>query len=137
VIARVRTVDAMVSRIGASDAIRKADLEAGDRILVVTQNSTYTIHVLGGGAYSITGGWFDRQGLSPIRLSIAGCTWGGAAIRRDIVAAPGLRIEFSNRVLTTPIRRARLLRPGMERMLRPVQAAELFDVCYRGDAHRT
>ncbi len=37
-------------------------------------------------------------------------TWGGSAIKQDIIAAPGLRLEFGNRVLTTPIRHVRLIR---------------------------
>ena len=146
---RVRTVDAMVARLGG-EAIRKSDLREGDRVLVVTQNSLYTIRVLGGGSYSISGGWFDRQGMSPIRISISGCTWGGAAIRRDIVAAPGLRIEFSNRVLTTPIRRARLLRgadasPGVRVVVpraatdpgldSPSLLLDLFFACYDDRSH--
>ncbi|MFZ0737871.1 MAG: hypothetical protein WBL70_05365 [Candidatus Acidiferrales bacterium] len=60
--------------------------------------------------YWVWGGWFDRQRIAPQRVGINGCTWGGSAIKRDIVAAAGLRLEFANSVLTTWIRQARVIR---------------------------
>jgi hypothetical protein len=60
--------------------------------------------------YWVSGGWFDRQRISPQRIGINGCTWGGSAIKRDIVAAAGLRLEFANSVLTTWIRQVRVIR---------------------------
>ena len=60
--------------------VYKKDLQFGDLVLVKTYNSTYTVRVLDDGFYSVSGGWFDTQGLSPMKLKIAGCTWGGAAL---------------------------------------------------------
>ena len=47
---------------------------------------------------------------APRRVRVNGCTFGGSAIKTDIVAAPGLFMEFDTLVCTTRIRAARLLR---------------------------
>jgi len=132
VIARVRTVDAILQQVGRFEALRKGDLQRGDRVLVSTENSLYRIHVEEDGSYSISGGWFDRNGLSPATTSIAGCTWGGTAIKRDLVAARGLRLEFGNRVVTSTIREVRVIRDGAENLvaLHPALSAALFRACY-------
>ena len=109
-IARARTVDAMTRVAARMESVRKADLRPGDRVLVATKNSVYAIDLDEDSLYSISGGWFDREGLAPAHLSIAGCTWGGSAIHRDIVAAPGLQLEFGNRVVTSTIRQVRIIR---------------------------
>jgi hypothetical protein len=131
-IARVRTVDAILDQVGRFEAIRKADLRRGDRVIVATENSLYSIHVEDEGSYSVSGGWFDRNGMSPATLSISGCTWGGTAIKRDLVAARGLRLEFGNRVVTSPIRDVRVIRSGVLELagLESVSAAALFRACY-------
>jgi len=133
-IARLRTVAAMLEQIGRSRSVRKAELKSGDRIRVTTENSVYSIRVLEDAVYSVSGGWFDRQGMSPSRVSIAGCTWGGSVIRNDIVAACGLHIEFGNRVVTSKIREVRLIRePGDEGdpvSAPPLKSAELLTACY-------
>jgi hypothetical protein len=131
-IARVRTVDAILEQMGRFESIRKADLRRGDRVLVATENSLYCINVEEEGSYSVSGGWFDRNGMSPVTLSISGCTWGGTAIKRDLVAARGLRLEFGNRVVTSPIREVQVIR-GEARLLigmQPISAALLFRACY-------
>jgi hypothetical protein len=131
-IARVRTVDAILHQMGHFEAIRKGDLRLGDQVLVSTENSLYTIQVQDEGTYSISGGWFDRNGLSPALTSITGCTWGGTAIKRDLVAARGLRLEFGNRVVTSPIREVRVIRGDARglRGLAPISSADLFRACY-------
>jgi hypothetical protein len=131
-IARVRTVDAILEQVGRFEAIRKADLRRGDRVIVATENSLYSIHVEDEGTYSVSGGWFDRNGISPTTMSISGCTWGGTAIKRDLVAARGLRLEFGNRVVTSPIREVRVIRGGLQllRDLGPARSADLFRACY-------
>lgn len=131
-IARARTVNLILDRLGLFETLPKSDLNCGDRVLVATENSVYSIRVLGESLYSISGGWFDRQGLSPARITIAGCTWGGSAIKRDIVAARGLRLEFGNRVVTSPIRKVRVIRGGERETsrLRLVSSRELFIACY-------
>ena len=131
-IARLRTVNAILDRVGDLESVRKADLHSGDRVLVATENSVYSIHVLGDSTYSIRGGWFDRQGLSPVTISIAGCTWGGTAIKNDIVAACGLHLEFGNRVVTSRIREVRVIRgeTGEDLRLLSLDNQELLTACY-------
>ena len=85
--------------------VRKAELQFGDMVLIKTRNSLYSISVLESDYYLVSGGWFDRKGLSPTKASISGCTWGGSIIKVDTLAACGLRLEFGNRVLTTPIQK--------------------------------
>jgi hypothetical protein len=98
------TLNALVRHADRLRAVRKSDLNFGDRVFVTTANSVYSIHVLEDGYYSISGGWFDRKGLSPMKTTITGCTWGGSAILMDVVAACGLHLEFGNQVLTSGIR---------------------------------
>ncbi len=92
------------------DQVRKADLQPGDWVFIKTLQSTYRIKVKGSGRYEVSGGWFDKKALSPMELGIAGCTWGGSAIKIDIVAACGLCLEFANRLITSPIQRIILFR---------------------------
>jgi hypothetical protein len=131
-IARVRTVDAILDQVGRFEAIRKADLRRGDRVIVATENSLYSIHVEDEGTYSVSGGWFDRNGMSPVTLSISGCTWGGTAIKRDLVAARGLRLEFGNRVVTSPIRDVRVIRGEIGELhgMHSIASVDLFRACY-------
>lgn len=88
----------------------KADLQFGDLVLITTRNSVYSICVLDADLYLVSGGWFDRKGLSPVKASITGCTWGGSIIKVDTLAACGLHLEFGNRVVTTTIQDVSVLR---------------------------
>jgi hypothetical protein len=92
----------------------KNDLRFGDIILVTTLNSVYTVQVLQDGFYLVSGGWFDKKGLSPMKTTINGCTWGGSIIKIDIMAACGLCMEFGNRVVTTPIQKVCIIPNGGE-----------------------
>ena len=107
-----RTLGAIIGDTDQLVQVDKAGLREGDWIVVTTLNSTYSIRVLRGGFYRISGGWFDRQGLSPLRTTISGCTWGGSAIKVDIVAACGLHLEFGNRVVTSRIQQVQVFRFG-------------------------
>jgi hypothetical protein len=122
----------MLEQVTVMEQVRKTDLCHRDQLLVATENSVYSICVHDDATYSISGGWFDSQGLSPVRMSIAGCTWGGTAIKQDIVAACGLRLEFGNRVVTTPIREVRVFRgDSLESpRFRRVDHGALFPACY-------
>jgi hypothetical protein len=134
VIALARTVNAVLDQVGRIELVRKADLRCGDQLLVITENSVYLIQVHGDATYSISGGWFDHQGLSPARISISGCTWGGSVIKCDIVAACGLRLEFGNRVVTSRIREVRLVRDGgAPREVFPPPTRQLLVSCYGPD----
>jgi hypothetical protein len=92
----------------------KSDLRVGDHVFVKTHNSLYVIRVAGNGSYLVSGGWFDRKGLSPMKTTIAGCTWGGSIIKVDVVAACGLCLEFGNRLTTSAIRKVFVFRRGVE-----------------------
>jgi len=94
------------------EQVRKNDLQFGDMVLITTRNSLYSVYVLDEERYMVSGGWFDRKGLSPVRASISGCTWGGNIIKVDTLAACGLRLEFGNRVLTTTIQKVAVIRGG-------------------------
>ncbi len=134
-IARARTMNAIVENGRLTEPVQKSELRRGDRVVVATENSVYCISVLGDSTYSVWGGWFDRQGVSPVRLSISGCTWGGSVIKHDIVAACGLRLEFSNRVVTSRIRAVRVIRGTNleDQRLRPAASRELLVACYGQD----
>lgn len=106
-----RTLDRIAEHAARLQAVRRQDLRDGDWVVITTKNSTYALCTLGEGLYSVSGGWFDRHG-GPQTLTVNGCTWGGHAIRTDIVAAPGLCLEFGNQVLTTRIREVRVIRAG-------------------------
>lgn len=104
-------LDTVIQNLPQIRRIQRSDLCFADRVIVYTQNSRYDLIVVGEGEYMITGGWFDHEKLSPQRVRINGCTWGGSMIWKDTVAAPGMCIEFDNRVVTSPVRRALVCRP--------------------------
>ena len=91
--------------------VKKSDLKFGDLVIISTKNSVYTVFVLENDSYLVTGGYFDRKWLSPKKITINGCTWGGSIIKVDILAACGLRLEFGNRVVTTTIQKVYVI-PG-------------------------
>lgn len=98
-------LDTLVQRANDLIVVYKRDINPGDWIVVKTHNSMYRIQAEEDGYCLVTGGWFDSQGMSPARLKITGCTWGGSVIKMDVVAACGLCMEFSNRVVTSPIQK--------------------------------
>jgi len=85
-------------------ALRKADVRAGDCVVVRTRNSLYMMNATGDGRFIVSGGWFDRRGKNGSRTGVTGCSLGGSVIKIDIIAACGLCIEFSNRLITSPVR---------------------------------
>src|SRR5262245_3480559 len=87
----------------AVEVVHRGDLAWGDALFVTTKNSIYCINPAGH-EWFVWGGWFERHGHSPAVVGINGCTWGGTVIHSDILAAPGLFLEFSNGVTTTRIR---------------------------------
>ncbi|MEK7728447.1 MAG: hypothetical protein AAB354_08530 [candidate division KSB1 bacterium] len=107
-------LDTILQHLPRIRRIHRSDLCFADRVVVYTQNSRYDLIVVGDGEYMITGGWFDQERLSPQRVRINGCTWGGSMIWKDTVAAPGMCIEFDNRVITSPIRRVLVCRPNAQ-----------------------
>ncbi len=105
-----RTLESILDEVDKLEQVPKEDLFFGDWVRVTTLDAVYSIHVLEDGFYAVSGGWFDRHGLSPCKTTISGCTWGGSAIKIDIVAALGLRLEFGNRLLSSPIQRVEVIR---------------------------
>jgi hypothetical protein len=105
-----RSLAALAAEAERPGVVLRADLRSGNWLVVTTRNSVYSLCLLGDGRYSVAGGWFDRQGLSPLAIGVNGCTFGGRAIHREILAAPGLFLEFDNQVTTTRIREARVIR---------------------------
>ncbi len=105
-----RTLSAITEHARWDSAIRRGDLSVGDRLIVTTRNSTYSIWVIDAENYAVSGGWFDRQGLSPARIRINGCTYGQSVIRHDVLAGCGLFLEFGNNVLTTRIQQVKVIR---------------------------
>jgi hypothetical protein len=100
-----QSLDSIVTSADGAAGVRRSDVGDGDWLLVRTRNSLYTIRMRTGGACLVSGGWFDRRGRSPMDTTVAGCTWGGSAIKVDLIAAVGLCIEFGNRLITTEARR--------------------------------
>jgi hypothetical protein len=94
----------MTSSVHLFPQVRKDELHTGDWIIIRTVKSKYTLHVIGDGTYEASGGWFDKNGLTNVRIGVAGATWGGSAIMPHIVAACGMRVEFRNRMITSTVR---------------------------------
>jgi len=107
-----RTLGAIVEHARGADAVRKGDLQFGDRVIVRTRNSVYSLWAMGGDHFTVSGGWFDKKSEGPTSVVVNGCTYGGSMIRHDVVAAPGLFLEFGNSVSTTRIRDVRVVRFG-------------------------
>jgi hypothetical protein len=105
-----RTLESLSDNARTIDGIWADDVEPGDRLIVHTQNSMYSLTALPNGLFRVSGGWFSAQGLDEVELRIVGCTWGGRAILTRLIAAPGMCIEFDNTVQTTSVREVRLFR---------------------------
>ena len=99
------TLGTLVKSADFLQEIPRNRLSEGDLILVKTCNSEYIIRARQDGLFTVSGGWFDIKGKSPSTTTIRGCTWGGSVIKVDIIAACGLRIEFGNRLITSPIQK--------------------------------
>jgi hypothetical protein len=106
---RAVSLDRLLSLGDDPQAVSRADLQMGDMVLVQTRNSTYALRALGPDHFAVSGGWFETHGGSPQVAQVNGCTWGGSAIRCDLVASPGLFLEFANGVKTTRIRSVKVI----------------------------
>ena len=104
----------MVDQSTVMPVVKKDQLRIGDRIILKTHNSTYTIVVDRNGKYLVSGGWFDKNNMSPMRVSINGCTWGSSVIKTDIVAACGLFLEFGNKLVTSRIKEIFILQQVLQ-----------------------
>ena len=104
---RALTVDRLVSAAEEMSGVRRRDLIPGDRIIVSTRNSVYSLTAKPDGSFLVSGGWFERQGLGTVEIEVVGCTAGGHALFVEHVAAPGLFLEFGDGLRTTRIRTVR------------------------------
>ena len=102
-------LDKIVQNVKDLKQVSKGDLHFGDLVIIKTQNSVYSVSVLDDDFYFVSGGIFDRKGLSPMKTSITGCTWGGSTIKLDIVAARGMSVEFGNGVVSSPIQKVHVI----------------------------
>jgi len=109
-ISRHLSFDRMRETADSLKGVRSGDLEPGDRVIVETRNSVYSIWAWTSSCYIVSGGWYDKTGQSPKAVKINGCTFGGSVICADIIAAPGLFLEFSDHVKTTRIQRVTVVR---------------------------
>jgi hypothetical protein len=86
--------------------VRRGDLAPGDTVIVATRNSLYALAATSNGEFAVSGGWFNEHPAGG-DVAVNGCTWGGRALLTDMIAAPGLFLEFGNGVRTTRIQAVR------------------------------
>lgn len=108
--ARAAELERIAAYFDSVEGVDRSALTMGDKLIVTTLNSVYTLECIGDGRWRASGGWFDRNGLSPAVVRIMGCSLGGSVINQRLIAGSGLRIEFDNRVVTTSIRRFKVWR---------------------------
>jgi len=100
-------IENLAEAAGVVGGVRRQDIEIGDRIIVSTKNSVYSLTARADGSFEVSGGWFEREGEGTVSVEILGCTAGGHALFTDHLAAPGLFMEFADGLRTTRIRTVR------------------------------
>lgn len=105
-------IDSLAEAAEIVGGVRRRDLGAGDRVVVSTRNSVYSLTVCADGSFEVSGGWFEREGEGTVRVEVLGCTAGGHALFSEHVAAPGLFMEFADGLRTTRIRSVRRIAAG-------------------------
>ncbi len=81
-------------------------------VKVWTENSLYEIKLIdpAQSVVSVTGGHFDRKGVSPIETTITGSTFGGTSVVMNTIVE-GLFLEFGNHVTTSGIKKFQIIQP--------------------------
>ncbi|MEJ2582501.1 MAG: hypothetical protein P8127_12840 [Acidobacteriota bacterium] len=102
-------IDDLAEAAGVVGGVRRKDLEIGDRVIVSTKNSVYSLGYRGDGLFDVRVGWFEREGEGAVTIEVLGCTAGGHALFSEHIAAPGLFMEFADGLRTTRIRTVRLI----------------------------
>jgi len=102
-------IDSLAEAAGIVGGVRRRELGAGDRVVVSTRNSVYSLTARADGFFEVSGGWFEREGAGTVRVEVLGCTAGGHALFSEHIAAPGLFMEFGGGLRTTRIRTVRRL----------------------------
>lgn len=87
----------------ACSVLCKKEVNSGDHILIRTQNSYYELQALENCRFRVSGGWFARENKGDVYTTVMGCGLGGTTLKNGIIAECGLRIEFGNRVVTSPV----------------------------------
>jgi len=105
-------IDDLAEAAGVVGGVRRRDLDPGDRIIVSTKNSVYSLTARADGLFDVSGGWFEREDKGETRVEVLGCTAGGHALFGDHIAAPGLFMEFADGLRTTRIRSVRRIAGG-------------------------
>ena len=100
-------LDGLTEAADLVDGVKRRDLDSGDRIIISTKNSVYSLTARADGLFDVSGGWFEREGEGETLAEIRGCTAGGHAIFTDHVAAKGLFMEFADGLRTTRIKSVR------------------------------
>jgi len=100
-------IENLAEAAGVVGGVHRQDIQVGDRIIVSTRNSVYSLTFRVDGSFEVSGGWFERQGEGTVTVEILGCTAGGHALFTDHIASPGLFIEFADGLRTTRIRTVR------------------------------
>lgn len=100
-------IDDLAEAAGVVGGVRRQEIQRGDRIIVSTKNSVYSLTARVDGSFEVSGGWFEREGEGSATIEVLGCTAGGHALFTDHVAAPGLFMEFADGLRTTRIRTVR------------------------------
>ena len=101
------SIDDLAEAAGIVGGVKRHELNPGDRIIVSTRNSVYSLTARSDGSFEVGGGWFEREGDGLATMEILGCTAGGHALFTDHIAAPGLFMEFADGLRTTRIRTVR------------------------------
>ena len=83
------------------------NLRKGDVVTLQTQNTTYTIKVLGEKNYTIEG--HAKYCPKPVKVHIAGSTWGGSMLKMEYIGR-NMHLEFHvdghpGAITTTAIKR--------------------------------
>lgn len=81
----------------------KNEISTGDRIIVKTMNSMYTLTAVDAKQFQVSGGYFEKRQSGPVKTTVTGCGWGGSSVKFDAIAVCGLRLEFGNRIVTSTI----------------------------------
>lgn len=100
-------IDELAEVAGVVGGVLRQELESGDRVIVSTKNSVYSLTARADGFFDVSGGWFEREGEGTVTVEVLGCTAGGHALFTDHIAAPGLFMEFADGLRTTRIRSVR------------------------------
>jgi hypothetical protein len=103
----VLSLGALAAAACSLEGIRRAEVAPGDRLVVATRNSIYSLVAREDGTFVVSGGRYAREGLGEPTLVVHGCTVGGRALFTGIVAGPGLFLEFGDGTVTTRIRSVR------------------------------